>query len=67
MAREKNRRKRESRVVDFIIVYVRVKEYGVWNDIKYNWKLKSMEAELASVRCLHSYYEYGESNGNNQI
>lgn len=44
MAREKNRRKRESRVVDFIIVYVRVKEYGVWNDIKYNWKLKSMEA-----------------------
>lgn len=30
-------------------------------------KLKSMEAELASVRCLHSYYEYGESNGNNQI
>ena len=37
----------------------------------YKWvgfeKLKSMEAELASVRCLHSYYEYGESNGNNQI
>ena len=37
----------------------------------YKWvgfeNLKSMEAELASVRCLHSYYEYGESNGNNQI
>ena len=50
MSREKNRRKRESRVVDFIIVYVRVKEYGVWNDIKYNWKLKSMEARYD--RCI---------------
>lgn len=55
MAREKNRRKRESRVVDFIIVYVRVKEYGVWNDIKYNWKLKSMEAEYD--RCIAEWNE----------